>query len=99
MARKTTPEKPPTKQEASVAGKALRTGKATPAQIRSMAGRIEFRARRSQTSQEALTELACFRKQHLGDFIPGPLVHRAACRLLRFSKRRQIRYRVQGCGV
>ena len=42
MARKTTPEKPPTKQEASLAGKALRTGKATPAQIRSMAGRIEF---------------------------------------------------------
>lgn len=41
MARKTTPEKPPTKQEASIAGKALRTGKATPAQIRSMAGRIE----------------------------------------------------------
>ena len=41
MARKTTPEKPPTKQEASVTGKALRTGKATPAQIRSMAGRIE----------------------------------------------------------
>ncbi len=41
MARKTTPEKPPTKQEASVAGRALRTGKATPAQIRSMAGRIE----------------------------------------------------------
>jgi hypothetical protein len=41
MVRKTTPEKPPTKQEASVAGKALRTGKATPAQIRSMAGRIE----------------------------------------------------------
>ena len=42
MARKTTPEKPPTKQEASLAGKALRTGKATPAQIRSMAGRIEL---------------------------------------------------------
>ena len=41
MARKTTPEKPPTKQEASLAGKALRTGKATPAQIRSLAGRIE----------------------------------------------------------
>ena len=41
MARKTTPEKPPTKQEASLAGGALRTGKATPAQIRSMAGRIE----------------------------------------------------------
>ncbi len=41
MARKTTPEKPPTKQEASLAGRALRTGKATPAQIRSMAGRIE----------------------------------------------------------
>ena len=41
MARKTTPEKPPTKQEANLAGKALRTGKATPAQIRSMAGRIE----------------------------------------------------------
>jgi hypothetical protein len=41
MARKTTPEKPPTRQEASLAGRALRTGKATPAQIRSMAGRIE----------------------------------------------------------
>ena len=41
MARKTTPEKPPTKQEASVAGRALRTGKATPAQFRSLAGRIE----------------------------------------------------------
>jgi len=41
MARKSTPEKPPTKQEASVAGRALRSGKATPAQIRSMAGRIE----------------------------------------------------------
>lgn len=41
MARKTTPEKPPTKQEASLAGRALRTGKATPAQIRSMAGRIK----------------------------------------------------------
>lgn len=41
MARKSTPEKPPTKEEASVAGRALRTGKASPAQIRSMAGRIE----------------------------------------------------------
>jgi hypothetical protein len=41
MARKTTPEKPPTKIEASIAGRALRTGKATRAQIRSMAGRIE----------------------------------------------------------
>jgi hypothetical protein len=41
MARKTTPEKPPTKAEASIAGRALRTGKATPMQIRSMAGRIE----------------------------------------------------------
>jgi hypothetical protein len=41
MPRKSTPEKPPTKEEASVAGKALRTGKATPSQIRSMAGRIE----------------------------------------------------------
>lgn len=41
MAKKTTPEKPPTEAEASVAGRALRTGKATPAQIRSMAGRIE----------------------------------------------------------
>jgi hypothetical protein len=39
--RKTTPEKPPTKAEASVASRAMRTGKATPAQIRSMAGRIE----------------------------------------------------------
>ena len=52
MARKSTPEKPPTKQEASVAGKALRTGKATPAQIRSMAGRIELRARVAQTQAE-----------------------------------------------
>jgi hypothetical protein len=41
MAKKTTPEKPPTRAEASLAGRALRTGKATPAQIRSMAGRIE----------------------------------------------------------
>lgn len=41
MARKTTPEKPPTKAEASIAGRALRTGKATAPQIRSMAGRIE----------------------------------------------------------
>jgi hypothetical protein len=41
MSRKTTPEKPPTKSEASVAGRALRTGKATPAQIRSLGGRIE----------------------------------------------------------
>jgi hypothetical protein len=41
MARRTTPEKPPTRAEASVAGRALRTGTATPAQIRSMAGRIE----------------------------------------------------------
>jgi hypothetical protein len=40
-ARKTTPEKPPTKQEASLADKALRTGKAAPAQMRSMVGRIE----------------------------------------------------------
>jgi hypothetical protein len=38
---KSTPEKPPTKSEATVAAKALRTGKATPAQIRSMGGRIE----------------------------------------------------------
>ena len=74
MARKTTPEKPPTKQEASLAGKALRTGKATPAQIRSMAGRIEFGARCGQASQEALTEPPCFRKQVLGGyFIPQPL--------------------------
>ena len=39
-AKKTTPEKPPTKAEASVASGAMRTGKATPAQIRSMGGRI-----------------------------------------------------------
>jgi len=38
---KSTPEKPPTESEASVASKALRTGKATAAQIRSMGGRIE----------------------------------------------------------
>jgi len=41
MAKKDDSGEPPTKQEASLAGKALRTGKATPAQIRSMAGRIE----------------------------------------------------------
>jgi hypothetical protein len=41
MARKTTPEKPPSRAEASIAGRALRTGKASPMQIRSMAGRIE----------------------------------------------------------
>jgi hypothetical protein len=41
MARKTTPEKPPTDAEASRAGRALKTGKASPAEIRSMAGRIE----------------------------------------------------------
>jgi hypothetical protein len=40
MARKTTPEKPPTKSEASLAGKALKTGKATPAQIKTLAGRV-----------------------------------------------------------
>lgn len=39
--RKVTPEKPPTPKTASTAGKALATGKATPKQIRSMAGRIE----------------------------------------------------------
>jgi hypothetical protein len=38
---KSTPEKPPSQSEASVASKALRTGKATSAQIRSMGGRIE----------------------------------------------------------
>jgi hypothetical protein len=41
MPKKSTPEKPPTKRETSIAGKALATGKASPAQIRSMAGRIE----------------------------------------------------------
>jgi len=41
VAKKTTPEKPPTKGEATVASAAMRTGKATPAQIRSMGGRIE----------------------------------------------------------
>jgi hypothetical protein len=41
MTKKTTPEKPPTRAEASIAGRALRTGRATPTQIRSMAGRIE----------------------------------------------------------
>jgi hypothetical protein len=40
MACKTTPEKPPTKSEASIAGKALKTGKATPAQTRTLAGRV-----------------------------------------------------------
>ena len=37
----TTPEKPPSESEATVASKALRSGKATAAQIRSMGGRIE----------------------------------------------------------
>lgn len=41
MARKIAPEKPPSRPEASIAGRALRTGKATARQIRSMAGRIE----------------------------------------------------------
>ena len=40
MARKTTPEKPPSKSEASIAGKALKTGKATPEQIKTLAGRV-----------------------------------------------------------
>lgn len=40
MARKTTPEKPPSKSEASIAGKALKTGKATPSQIKTLAGRV-----------------------------------------------------------
>ena len=39
--KRTTPEKPPTAPAASVAGRALATGKATPSQIRSMAGRLE----------------------------------------------------------
>jgi hypothetical protein len=40
MAKKTTPEKPPTKREASIAGAALRTGKATPKATRTLAGRV-----------------------------------------------------------
>jgi hypothetical protein len=41
MARKTPPEKPPSRAEASIAGRVLGTGKASPTQIRSMVGRIE----------------------------------------------------------
>jgi hypothetical protein len=41
MSRKTKPEKPLSRAEAIIAGRALRTGKATPTQIRSMAARIE----------------------------------------------------------
>jgi hypothetical protein len=38
---KTTPERPPANKIATIASKALRTGKATPAQIKTMGGRIE----------------------------------------------------------
>lgn len=41
MARKTTPEKPPSKGMGSKAARPLATGKASPATIKSMAGRIE----------------------------------------------------------
>ena len=40
MARKITPEKPPTKREASIAGGALPTGKATRKATQTLAGRI-----------------------------------------------------------
>ena len=49
MPRKSTPEKPPTKEEASVAGKALRTGKATPSQISIHGWAHRVRARFPQT--------------------------------------------------
>ena len=38
--RKTTPEKPPSKRELSIAGKTLPRGKATPAQRQTLAGRV-----------------------------------------------------------
>ena len=38
---KSPPVKPPSARQASIAGKALASGRATPTQIRSMAGRIE----------------------------------------------------------
>ena len=38
---KSPPVKPPSARQASIAGKALATGKATATQIKSMAGRIE----------------------------------------------------------
>ena len=40
MVKKSTPEKPPTKKEGSIAGKALVTGKATPKEIKTLAGRV-----------------------------------------------------------
>jgi hypothetical protein len=44
MAKKITPEKPPTRRETSIAGHMMRTGKATPAQIRTAGARIESEA-------------------------------------------------------
>ena len=62
MARKTTPEKPPSRAEASIAGRALRTGKASPTQIRSMAGRIESGAPGGEADQEVLKKSAPSKK-------------------------------------
>jgi hypothetical protein len=47
MAKKPTPEKAPDKKEASVASKAMRTGKASEAEIRSMAARLEQERKKS----------------------------------------------------
>jgi hypothetical protein len=40
MAKKTTPEKPPTNREASIAGGALPKGKTTPKNVQTLAGRV-----------------------------------------------------------
>jgi hypothetical protein len=40
MAKNTTPEKPPTRREASIAGGALPKGNATPKQTQTLAGRV-----------------------------------------------------------
>ncbi len=40
MSKKITPEKPPTKREASIALKALRTGKTNKPETRTLGGRI-----------------------------------------------------------
>jgi hypothetical protein len=53
MAR--TPQKPPVKSEAKPASKALRTGKATPAQIRSTRGRIESKLAVSAKAKKKAT--------------------------------------------
>jgi hypothetical protein len=52
MAKKTTPEKPPTNRETSIAGHMMRTGKATPAQIRTAGARINSEAAATAKSKK-----------------------------------------------